>query len=82
MSLEMEKEQQRAIQIFDETLKFFDGDELRARVFLEKYALRDLDGNVVEKLPTEMWRRVAREIASVEPSEKRRSGKRSSTGFF
>jgi len=72
MSLEMEKEQQRAIQIFDETLKFFDGDELRARVFLEKYALRDLDGNVVEKLPTEMWRRVAREIASVEPSEKRK----------
>jgi ribonucleoside-diphosphate reductase alpha chain len=41
-------------------------DELRARVFYEKYALRDFDGNIIEKTPPEMWRRVAREIASQE----------------
>lgn len=55
-----------------ETLDFFGGDELRARVFLEKYALKDETGAVVERLPTEMWNRVAKEIASVETNEKRK----------
>ncbi len=54
-----------------ETLDAFGGDELRARVFYEKYALRDLEGNQIEKTPEEMWRRVAREIASVESKDKR-----------
>ncbi len=54
-----------------ETLEAFGGDELRARVFFEKYALRDLAGNVLERTPEAMWRRVAREIASVEAPEKR-----------
>ena len=58
--------------ISEETLEFFKGDELRARVFTEKYALKDKDGRVLEKTPIEMWHRVAREIASVEPEEKRR----------
>ncbi len=49
-----------------ETLDAFDGDDLRARVFYEKYALRDEQGRVVERTPQEMWRRVAREIASTE----------------
>ncbi|MEM3213176.1 MAG: ribonucleotide reductase N-terminal alpha domain-containing protein, partial [Thermoplasmatales archaeon] len=53
-----------------ETLARFGNDELRARVFIDKYAMRDLDGNLVEKVPEEMWRRVAREIASVESSSK------------
>lgn len=54
------------INIPEETLRWFQGDELRARVFYEKYALRDFDGNIIEKTPPEMWRRVAREIASQE----------------
>jgi len=60
------------LRIPKETLDFFGGDELRARVFLEKYALKDETGAVVERLPTEMWRRVAKEIASVETGEKRK----------
>ena len=55
-----------------ETLEWFGGDELRARVFFEKYALKDLDGKPLEKTPPEMWRRLAREIASVEPEDKRK----------
>ena len=51
-----------------QTLAAFDGDELRARVFLEKYALRGADGEVIETTPEQMWDRVAREIASVEPT--------------
>ncbi|MFZ8805177.1 MAG: adenosylcobalamin-dependent ribonucleoside-diphosphate reductase [Candidatus Calescibacterium sp.] len=54
------------INIPEETLRWFQGDELRARVFYEKYALRDFDGNIIEKTPPEMWRRVARGIASQE----------------
>jgi len=56
----------------EETLKAFGGDELRARVFYEKYALRDLEGNQIERTPEEMWRRVAREIASVEREDLRK----------
>lgn len=54
-----------------ETLAAFGGDELRARVFHDKYALRDRDGNVVERTPEQMWRRIARELASVEAPERR-----------
>jgi ribonucleoside-diphosphate reductase alpha chain len=55
-----------------ETLEFFKGDELRARVFFEKYAFKDERGNAVERTPIEMWRRVAREIASVEKNEEKK----------
>lgn len=51
-----------------ETLDFFGGDELRARVFLDKYALRDRDGQVLELTPVAMWQRIARGLASVEPT--------------
>ena len=52
-----------------ETSDFFTGDNLRSRVFLDKYALRDRTGRVVEKTPVEMWQRVARELASVEKTD-------------
>ena len=55
-----------------ETLDFFNGDELRSRVFYEKYALKDPNGNVVEKTPVAMWSRISRELASVEITEEKR----------
>ncbi len=55
-----------------ETLAAFGGDELRARVFYEKYALRDAEGRQVEKRPEDMWRRVARELASPEKDDEKR----------
>ena len=48
-------------ELHDETLRFFDGDELRARVFQEKYALDE-----TETTPVAMWKRIARTMASVE----------------
>ena len=54
-----------------ETLDAFGGDELRARVFYEKYALRDISGKQVEKTPDKMWLRVAKELASVEVTSKK-----------
>ncbi|QQG48096.1 MAG: adenosylcobalamin-dependent ribonucleoside-diphosphate reductase [archaeon] len=55
-----------------ETLAAFGGDELRSRVFYEKYALRDLNGVQVEKVPGDLWRRVAKELASPERDEERK----------
>src|SRR5437867_2124679 len=60
-------------QMTKETSDFFAGDNLRSRVFLDKYALRDKSGKVVEKTPLEMWSRVARELASVEKTEELRN---------
>lgn len=55
------------------TLAAFDNDVFRARIFHEKYALRDAAGTVVEQTPAEMWQRVARGIAAVEePAQRQR----------
>ncbi len=59
----------------DETLLFFGNDELRARVFIDKYAMKDGQGKLVERTPLEMWERVASEIASVEPENIRKEWK-------
>ncbi len=59
--------------IAPETLDFFRGDTLRARVFHDKYALRDPAGRVLERTPVEMWRRIAAGLASVEPTEAARA---------
>lgn len=56
-----------------ETLDFFKGDEIRARVFYEKYALKDEQGRVLEKLPSEMWGRIAKELAGVEEDDAKKS---------
>ncbi|MCW1294896.1 MAG: adenosylcobalamin-dependent ribonucleoside-diphosphate reductase, partial [Candidatus Parvarchaeum sp.] len=55
-----------------ETLEFFNNDELRARIFYEKYSLSDIEGNRTEKTPLEMWKRISRELASVEKEDKRK----------
>ncbi|HSE83436.1 MAG TPA: adenosylcobalamin-dependent ribonucleoside-diphosphate reductase [Thermodesulfobacteriota bacterium] len=60
------------VDIPEETIAAFGGDELRARVFYEKYALRDKSGRIAEKTPQEMWHRVAREISSPEKTDKLR----------
>ncbi len=52
-----------------ETLRAFGNDAFRARIFHEKYALRDADGMLLEHLPAQMWQRVAQGIAAVEAPE-------------
>ena len=53
-------------QAYEATLKYFDGDELAARVWASKYALKDSFGNLYELTPDDMHRRIAREIARIE----------------
>ncbi|MBI4097049.1 MAG: hypothetical protein HY428_01405, partial [Candidatus Levybacteria bacterium] len=47
-------------------------DGIRERVFLDRYSLKDKAGNPVEKDPWEMWKRVAKGIASVEKPKDRK----------
>ncbi len=53
-------------QAYEASLKYFDGDELAARVWATKYALKDSFGNLFELTPDDMHRRIAREIARIE----------------
>lgn len=55
---------------FDEAFKasidYFTGDELAAKVWVNKYALKDAFGNIYERSPEDMHRRLAKEIARIE----------------
>ena len=55
---------------FDEayqaTLEYFGGDELAAKVWVTKYALKDSYGNIYEQTPRDMHQRIARELVRIE----------------
>lgn len=51
---------------FQAALKYFKGDELAARVWVNKYALKDSDGNLYELTPDNMHWRLVREISRIE----------------
>ncbi len=51
---------------FQASLEYFKGDELAARVWVNKYALKDSFGKIYEKSPEDMHHRLANEIARVE----------------
>jgi ribonucleoside-diphosphate reductase alpha chain len=53
-------------EVFKKTLEYFKGDELAARVWATKYALKDSFGNIYELTPDDMHWRLAREIARIE----------------
>ncbi|KXK42939.1 MAG: ribonucleoside-diphosphate reductase [Bacteroidetes bacterium OLB11] len=51
---------------FEESLKYFKGDDLAARVWINKYALKDSEGRLYEKSPFDMHKRIAEEISRIE----------------
>ena len=51
---------------FNASLKYFKGDDLAARVWINKYALKDSFGNLYELTPDDMHKRLAKEIARIE----------------
>ncbi len=51
---------------FQASLKYFGGDELAARVWVNKYAMKDSSGHIYECSPEDMHWRIAREIARIE----------------
>ncbi|WP_395000827.1 adenosylcobalamin-dependent ribonucleoside-diphosphate reductase [Acinetobacter sp.] len=48
---------------------YFNGDELAAKVFIDKYALRDKENNLVEQTPADMHHRIAKEFARIEKNK-------------
>ncbi|TXT58771.1 MAG: hypothetical protein BAJALOKI3v1_1210001, partial [Promethearchaeota archaeon] len=72
MELHHMSEQEKSVNKTNETItykralksstEYFDGDELAARVFVDKYALRDEEGNLLEETPTDMHNRLSKEI--------------------
>jgi ribonucleoside-diphosphate reductase alpha chain len=64
--LPIEKTTYTTDEAYQKSLKYFDGDDLAARVWVNKYALKDSYGNVYEGTPDDMHRRIASEIARIE----------------
>lgn len=62
----MDKETYTYDEAYNASLKYFDGDQLAARVWASKYALKDSFGNLYEKTPDDMHHRIAREIERIE----------------
>ena len=62
----MEKQTYSYEEAFEESLRYFQGDELAARVWVNKYAVKDSFGNIYERSPEDMHWRIANEIARVE----------------
>ncbi len=63
---EVKKEIYSNDEAYKDSLNYFKGDELAARVWVNKYALKDSYGNLFEKNPDMMHRRIAGEIARIE----------------
>ena len=51
---------------YEESLRYFQGDELAARVWVNKYALKDSYGHIYEKSPQNMHHRIADELVRIE----------------
>lgn len=62
----MEKKTYTYDEAYNASLKYFDGDELAARVWVSKYALKDSFGNIYEESPADMHHRIASELARIE----------------
>ena len=62
----MEKQSYTYDEAFEASLQYFKGDELAARVWVNKYAVKDSFGNIFEKSPEDMHWRIANEVARIE----------------
>lgn len=62
----MEKKTYSYDEAYEASLKYFEGDELAARVWVSKYALKDSLGNIYEESPADMHHRITSELARIE----------------
>ena len=62
----MEKKTYTYDEAYSASLEYFKGDELAARVWVNKYAVKDSFGAIYEQTPVDMHWRIANEIARIE----------------
>lgn len=65
----VEKKTYNYDEAYNASLEYFKGDELAARVWVNKYAVKDSFGNIYEKSPEDMHWRIANEVARVEEAK-------------
>lgn len=54
---------------YEDCLKYFNNDDLAAKVYIDKYILKDNSGNILENTPEKTHRRLAKEFARVEATK-------------
>ncbi|NNK73371.1 MAG: adenosylcobalamin-dependent ribonucleoside-diphosphate reductase [Flavobacteriaceae bacterium] len=54
------------VDVYKSSLAYFDGDDLAAQVWINKYALKDSEGNLFEMNPDDMHKRISKELARIE----------------
>src|SRR5690554_7818755 len=62
----MKKKRYTFDEAYNASLDYFQSDELAAKVWVSKYALKDSQGDIFEKTPEDMHWRLAREVARIE----------------
>jgi ribonucleoside-diphosphate reductase alpha chain len=65
----MNKQIYKLNEVQQETLKYFDGDELATNVWIEKYCLKDNEDNLLEKSPDDTVKRLSKEFARIEKNK-------------
>lgn len=65
-SLDKDREVYTYEEALEKSIAYFKGDDLAARVWINKYAMKDSHGNIYECTPDEMHRRISAEIARIE----------------
>jgi ribonucleoside-diphosphate reductase alpha chain len=66
----VEKQTYSYDEAYEASLRYFNGDELAARVWVNKYAVKDSFGHIYEKSPEDMHWRIANEVARIEAKYK------------
>src|SRR2546426_11519405 len=69
----MESENEGATEKMLEQQKQTQLEGIRQKVFMDRYSLKDASGQALEFHPEQLWARVARGIAAVEPTEEKRA---------
>ena len=57
-------------QVLESSISYFNGDELAATTWMNKYAMKDADGEFVEQSPDDMHKRMAKEFGRIEADYK------------
>ena len=70
LKIQVERQTYTYDEAFEASLQYFKGDELAARVWVNKYAVKDSFGNIFEKSPEDMHWRIANEVARIEAKYK------------
>lgn len=68
-------------EVLESTLIYFGGDLLASEVFINKYCMKDKEGNYLEKTPADMHHRLAKEFFRIEDNYNDLSGEKGLSSY-